>query len=98
MAYAKIDRKGRMTIPQEYRERLGLTAGRGVYVREHGGTLTISPEPEELGPVALAARAMLEAGDYVPFEEVEKHFGIHYRAPARRRAPWLKRRKRHIRS
>ncbi len=97
MAYAKIDSKGRMTIPQQYRERLGLTAGRGVYVRERGGTLTVSPEPEDLGPVALGARAMLEAGDVVPFKEFAARFGIHYRAPARRRAPWLKRRKRHTR-
>lgn len=94
MAYAKIDRKGRMTIPQEYRERLGLTAGRGVYVREHGGTLTVGPEPEEPGQLEAAARAMLEAGDVVPFKEFAAHFGSHYRAAARRRAPWLKRRKR----
>ena len=98
MAYARIDGKGRMTIPQEYRERLGLKAGRGVYVREHGGTLSISPEPEEPGPLEAAARARLEAGDVVPFEEVAAHFGIHFRAPALRRAPWLKRRKRHTRS
>ena len=63
-------------------------------MREHSGTLSVSPEPEELGPVALGARAMLEAGDVVPLEEVAARFGIHYRAPARRRAPWLKRRKR----
>jgi len=60
--------------------------------------LSISPEPEEPGPLVAAARAMLEAGNVVPFEEVAAHFGVHFRAPARRRAPWLKRRKRHIRS
>jgi AbrB family looped-hinge helix DNA binding protein len=48
MGIIEIDKRGRITIPKEERERLGLTPGKKVLIREKDGTLVIkrfiSPE------------------------------------------------------
>ena len=48
MGTAEIDKRGRITIPKEDRERLGLTPGKRVLIREKDGSLVIkrfiSPE------------------------------------------------------
>ena len=48
MGIIEIDNRGRITIPKEERERLGLTPGKKVLIREKDGSLIIkrfiSPE------------------------------------------------------
>ncbi|MHA1996035.1 MAG: AbrB/MazE/SpoVT family DNA-binding domain-containing protein [Candidatus Hodarchaeales archaeon] len=48
MGTVEIDNRGRITIPKEERERLGLTPGKKVLIREKDGSLIIkrfiSPE------------------------------------------------------
>jgi len=47
---AKVDSKGRVVLPQELRERLGITPGTEVEVREEDGKAVVEPEddPEEV--------------------------------------------------
>ncbi|MFB6205970.1 MAG: AbrB/MazE/SpoVT family DNA-binding domain-containing protein [Haloglomus sp.] len=47
---AKVDSKGRIVLPQEVRERLGITPGTEVEVREENGKAVVEPEddPEEI--------------------------------------------------
>lgn len=46
----KVDAKGRIVLPQEVRERLGIAPGTVVEVREEDGRAVIEPEdePEEI--------------------------------------------------
>ena len=48
-----IDAAGRIVIPKRLRERLGLTAGKPLDLRERDGRLEIEPEPT---PMRLVAR------------------------------------------
>ncbi len=47
---AKVDSKGRIVLPQEVRERLGITPGTTVEVREEDGRAVVEPEddPEQI--------------------------------------------------
>ncbi|MEF8937141.1 MAG: AbrB/MazE/SpoVT family DNA-binding domain-containing protein [Halovenus sp.] len=47
---AKVDSKGRIVLPQELRERLGITSGTEVEIREEDGKAVVEPEddPEEI--------------------------------------------------
>ena len=47
---AKVDSKGRVVLPKEVREDLGITPGTEVEVREEGGKVVVEPEddPEEV--------------------------------------------------
>ena len=47
---AKVDSKGRIVLPQELRDRLGISPGTEVEVREEDGRAVIEPEkdPEEI--------------------------------------------------
>lgn len=42
----KVDSKGRIVLPQEVRERLGITPGTEVEVREEGGKAVVEPEDD----------------------------------------------------
>lgn len=42
----KIDSKGRVVLPQEIRERLGITPGTEVEVREESGKAVVEPEDD----------------------------------------------------
>ena len=46
----KVDSKGRIVLPQELRERLGITPGTEVDVREEDGKAVVTPEdsPDEI--------------------------------------------------
>lgn len=46
----KVDSKGRIVLPQELRERLGITPGTEVEVREEDGKAVVEPDggPEEI--------------------------------------------------
>jgi len=48
-----VDSKGRIVLPQEVRERLGLTSGTEVDVREEGGKVVVDPEDD---PEAILER------------------------------------------
>lgn len=42
----KVDSKGRVVLPQEVRERLGITPGTEVEVHEEGGKAVVEPEDD----------------------------------------------------
>ncbi|MEF8887314.1 MAG: AbrB/MazE/SpoVT family DNA-binding domain-containing protein [Haloarculaceae archaeon] len=46
----KVDSKGRVVLPQELRERLGITPGTDVEIREEDGKAVVEPEddPEQV--------------------------------------------------
>lgn len=46
----KVDSKGRVVLPQEVRERLGITAGTEVDIHEENGKAAVEPEddPDEI--------------------------------------------------
>jgi AbrB family looped-hinge helix DNA binding protein len=55
-----IDSAGRLVIPKFFRERLGLTGGQAVEIRERDGKIEIEPAPTAMrlvdrkdGPVAV---------------------------------------------
>lgn len=43
---AKVDSKGRIVLPQELRERLGISPGTEVEVREEDGKAVVEPEDD----------------------------------------------------
>lgn len=43
---AKVDSKGRIVLPQDIRERLGITPGTTVEVREEDGRAVVEPEDD----------------------------------------------------
>jgi AbrB family looped-hinge helix DNA binding protein len=73
---AKVDSKGRVVLPQELRDRLGISPGTEVEVREEDGRAVIEPEddPEEI--IARMERLVAEASanrDPEPMPEAELH-------------------------
>jgi AbrB family looped-hinge helix DNA binding protein len=42
----KVDSKGRIVLPQEVRERLGITPGSEVEIREEDGKAVVEPEDD----------------------------------------------------
>ncbi|SDR11891.1 AbrB/MazE/SpoVT family DNA-binding domain-containing protein [Natronobacterium texcoconense] len=42
----KVDSKGRIVLPQEVRERLGITPGTEVEIHEEGGKAVVEPEDD----------------------------------------------------
>lgn len=42
----KVDSKGRIVLPQEIRERLGITPGTEVEIREEDGKAVVEPEDD----------------------------------------------------
>lgn len=73
---AKVDAKGRVVLPKEVRERLGLVPGAEVEVREEGGVAVVEPEddPEEI--VERMERLVAEASAdrrAEPAPEAEMH-------------------------
>jgi AbrB family looped-hinge helix DNA binding protein len=73
---AKVDSKGRIVLPQELRDRLGISPGTEVEVREEDGRAVIEPEadPEEI--VERMERLVAEASanrDAEPTPEAEMH-------------------------
>jgi len=43
---AKVDSKGRIVLPKEVRERLGITPGTEVAIREEDGKAVVEPEDD----------------------------------------------------
>ena len=58
---AKVDSKGRIVLPKEVREDLGITAGTEVEVREEGGRVVVEPEDDPEGILDRMGRLVTEA-------------------------------------
>jgi len=74
-----IDAAGRIVIPKELRDRLGLRRGRAVVIRERDGRIEIEPEPTPMslsqragGPVAVPQNALPPLSDEVVRDTLER--------------------------
>lgn len=69
-----VDSKGRIVLPQEVRERLGITPGTEVEIREEDGKAVVKPEkdPEEIieRMDRLVEETAPEAGETRPIDGV----------------------------
>ena len=69
----KVDSKGRIVLPKEVRERLGITSGTEVDIHEEDGKAVVEPEddPEEIieRMERLVADAASDRGETMPLEE-----------------------------
>lgn len=70
---AKVDSKGRVVLPQEVRERLGITPGTEVEVREESGKAVVEPEdaPEQIieRMERLVSETASERGEMAPIDD-----------------------------
>lgn len=70
----KVDSKGRIVLPQEIRERLGISPGTSVEVREEEGKAVVKPEdkPEEiLNRMDQIIEEATENRSPAPYEELD---------------------------
>ena len=69
----KVDSKGRIVLPKEVRERLGITPGTEVDINEEDGKAIVEPEdnPEQVieRMERLIAETSSERGDTKPLDE-----------------------------
>ncbi|WP_089309185.1 AbrB/MazE/SpoVT family DNA-binding domain-containing protein [Halorubrum ezzemoulense] len=69
----KVDSKGRIVLPQEVRERLGITPGTEVDVREEDGKAVVKPEdaPDKIleRMEQLVEEASSDQGETTPLSE-----------------------------
>jgi len=69
----KVDSKGRIVLPQELRERLGITPGTEVEVHEEGGKAVVEPEdnPEQIieRMEQLVAETASEQAETTPLDD-----------------------------
>ncbi|WP_135820886.1 AbrB/MazE/SpoVT family DNA-binding domain-containing protein [Halostella litorea] len=70
---AKVDSKGRIVLPQEVRERLGITPGTEVAIHEEDGKAVVEPEddPDEIleRMEQLVEETASERGETTPLTE-----------------------------
>jgi AbrB family looped-hinge helix DNA binding protein len=85
-----VDSKGRIVLPQELRERLGITPGTEVEIREEDGTAVVEPEddPERIleQMEELVAETAPERGERTPFDGEASPVAQKHRAAIRRGA------------
>ncbi len=74
-----IDAAGRIVVPKVLRERLGLTGGRAIDIREREGRLEIEPAPTPMklvkrrgGRVAVPARKLPPLTDEMVRDTLEQ--------------------------
>lgn len=74
-----IDAAGRIVVPKVLRERLGLTGGRAIDIREREGRLEIEPAPTPMtlvkrrgGRVAVPARKLPPLTDEIVRDTLEQ--------------------------
>jgi len=69
----KVDSKGRIVLPQDVRERLGVTSGTEVEVREEDGKAIIEPEddPERIIERMNELVGGISDGEPTPYEELD---------------------------
>ncbi|WP_222914540.1 AbrB/MazE/SpoVT family DNA-binding domain-containing protein [Natrinema sp. SYSU A 869] len=70
---AKVDSKGRIVLPQEVRDRLGITPGTEVEIREEDGKAVVKPEddPEQIieRMEQLVEETSSQRGETTPFDK-----------------------------
>lgn len=70
---AKVDSKGRIVLPQEVRERLGITPGTEVDIHEEDGRAVVEPEdnPDKIMErmEQLVGEASSERGETTPLTD-----------------------------
>jgi len=70
---AKVDSKGRIVLPKEVRERLGITPGTKVDINEEDGKAIVEPEdnPEQVieRMERLIAETASDRGETIPLDE-----------------------------
>lgn len=85
-----VDTKGRIVIPQELRERLGITPGTDVEVRTEDGKVVVEPEddPEEIIDrlEQLVTETAPERSDMTSHEEADTLIAQKHRDAIRRGA------------
>ena len=74
-----IDAAGRVVVPKAIRDRLGLTGGRAIEIRERDGRLEIEPAPVAMklakrkhGMVAVPARKLPPLTDEIVRDTIER--------------------------
>ncbi|WP_276253140.1 AbrB/MazE/SpoVT family DNA-binding domain-containing protein [Halomontanus rarus] len=86
----KVDSKGRIVLPQEFRERLGITPGTEVEIHEEGGKAVVEPEddPEQIieRMDRLVAETASEREETTPIDEDVDPVARKHRAAIRRGA------------
>lgn len=71
---AKVDSKGRIVLPQRVRERLGITPGSEVEIREQDGRAVVEPEDEPEDIVADLERLIETAAadrEQTPYDDLD---------------------------
>jgi AbrB family looped-hinge helix DNA binding protein len=70
---AKVDSKGRIVLPQELRERLGITPGTEVEIHEEDGMAVVEPEDDPQQIIdrmeQLVAEVASKRGETTPLDE-----------------------------
>jgi AbrB family looped-hinge helix DNA binding protein len=68
-----VDSKGRIVLPKELREQLGITPGTEVEVRTEDGKAVVEPEPDPAEIIErmdqLVAETAPERGETTPLDE-----------------------------
>ncbi|WP_245698988.1 AbrB/MazE/SpoVT family DNA-binding domain-containing protein [Halopelagius longus] len=86
----KVDSKGRIVLPKEVRERLGITPGTEVDIREEDGKAVVEPEddPDEVleRMEQLVAETSSERGETTPLTEAPDPIARKHRDAVRRGA------------
>lgn len=86
----KVDAKGRVVLPQEIRERLGITPGTEVDIHEEDGKAVIEPEddPERIleRMEELVHEASSERGETAPLDDGGDPIAQKHRAAVRKGA------------
>lgn len=71
----KVDSKGRVVLPQELRDRLGITPGTEVVVREEDGKMVVRPEDDPDQVIErleqLVAETASRRGETVPIDDTD---------------------------
>ena len=72
---AKVDSKGRIVLPQEVRDRLGITPGTEVEVREDEGKAIVEPEDDPQQIIERMEQLVEETssnrGETTPIDDVD---------------------------
>lgn len=86
----KVDSKGRVVLPQEVRERLGITPGGEVEIREEDGKVIVEPEDDPEQIIDRMERLIQEtssrSGETTPLDEGVSPVARKHRAAVRRGA------------
>jgi AbrB family looped-hinge helix DNA binding protein len=75
----KVDSKGRIVLPHDVRERLGIDPGTEVEIREEEGKAVVEPE-DDPDQIIDDIERLIEAatrGDQAPYDELGVHEKSH---------------------